>query len=72
MKMCEQIFNTTVPQYNSNSLNCKKNHDVLNNSRYRFAAIKKTNDLVLTDYKPTNAGWLALKRQVWRIILEEV
>ena len=24
MKMCEQIFKKTAPQYNSNSLNCKK------------------------------------------------
>ena len=24
MKMCEQILNKTAPQYNSNSLNCKK------------------------------------------------
>ena len=43
MKMCEQILRKkTAPQYNSNSLNCKKNHDVPNNSRYRFAAINKT------------------------------
>ena len=38
MKMCEQILKKTAPQYNSNSLNCK-NHDVANNSRYRFAAL---------------------------------
>ena len=40
---CLQILKKTVPQYKSNSLNCK-NHDVPNNSRYRFAAIKKTRD----------------------------
>ena len=45
MKMCEQILKKkTAPQYNSNSLNCKKNHDVPNNSRYRFAAINKKTD----------------------------
>ena len=39
MKMCEQLLKKkTAPQYNSNSLNCKK-HNVPNNSRYRFAAI---------------------------------
>ena len=73
-KMCEHIRKkNTAPQYNSNSLNCKKdrapiqsnswivknrraiiagwedeggyykNHDVPNNSRCRFAAIKHTN-----------------------------
>ena len=40
MKMCEQILKKIAPQYNSNSLNSKK-YDVPNNSRYRFAAIKK-------------------------------
>ena len=46
MKMCEQIFKKkTAPQYNSNSLNCKK-HYVPNNSRYRFAAIKNWTSLV--------------------------
>ena len=47
MKMCEQILKKkTPPQYNSNSLNCKKNHDVPNNSRYRFAATNKNHSLV--------------------------
>ena len=46
VKTCEQIKKRTGPQYNSNSLNCKnslnyKNHNVPNNSRYRFAAINK-------------------------------
>ena len=41
MKMCEQILKT-APQYNSNSLNCKKNQEKDNNSpSYRCAAIKK-------------------------------
>ena len=40
MKMCEQILKT-APQYNSNSLNCKKNQEKANNSlSYRCAAIK--------------------------------
>ena len=39
--MSEQILRKkTAPQYNSNSLNCE-NHNVPNNSRYRFAAITK-------------------------------
>ena len=42
MKMCKQILKKDSAPINSNSLNCK-NHDVPNNSRYRFAAIK--NDL---------------------------
>ena len=43
MKMCEQILKKkTAPQYNSNSLNCKKNQEKANNSpSYRCAAIKK-------------------------------
>ena len=48
MKMCEQIFlkKKTAPQYNSNSLNCKKNQEKANNSpSYRCAAIKKTTPL---------------------------
>ena len=42
MKMCEQILKKkTAPQYNSNSLNCKKNQEKANNSpSYRCAAIK--------------------------------
>ena len=43
MKMCEQILKKkTAPQYNSNSLNCKKNQEKANNSpSYRCAAINK-------------------------------
>ena len=45
IKMCEQILKTkkTAPQYNSNSLNCKKkNQEKANNSpSYRCVAIKK-------------------------------
>ena len=42
MKMCDRsLKKETAPQYNSNSLNCKKNHDVPNNNRYRFAAINE-------------------------------
>ena len=43
MKMFEQILKKkTAPQYNSNSLNCKKNQEKANNSpSYRCAAIKK-------------------------------
>ena len=41
MKICEQIFKKRLPQYNSNALTCKKNHDIPNNSRYRFTAINK-------------------------------
>ena len=39
-KKREQILKKTAHQYNSNPLSCKKNNDVPNNSRYRFAAIK--------------------------------
>ena len=52
MKMCEQILKKkTAPQYNSNSLNCKKNQEKANNSpSYRCAAIKnnltRTTDLL--------------------------
>ena len=44
MKMCEQIFKKkTAPQYNSNSLNCKKNQEKANNSlSYRCAAINQS------------------------------
>ena len=49
MKMCEQIFKKkTAPQYNSNSLKCKKNHDVPNNCRYRLAAITKKTLLIFS------------------------
>ena len=44
MKMCEQILKKKkrAPQYNSNSLNCKKNQVKANNSpSYRCAAINK-------------------------------
>ena len=43
MKMCEQILKKkTAPQYNSNSLNCKKKQEKANNSpSYRCAAINK-------------------------------
>ena len=47
IKMCEQIFKKRQRPNNSNSLNCK-NDDVPNNSRYRFAAIKKRNVLPKT------------------------
>ena len=41
MKMCEQILKKkTAPQYNSNSLNCKKQEKANNSPSYRCAAIK--------------------------------
>ena len=48
MKMCEQILKKkTAPQYNSNSLNCKKNKEKANNSpSYHCAAIKKMRNVV--------------------------
>ena len=40
MKMCEQILKKkTAPQYNSNSLNCKKLEKANNSPGYRCAAI---------------------------------
>ena len=54
MKMCEQILKKkTAPQYNSNSLNCKKNQEKANNSpSYRCAAIKNLTNIK----KLTNRG----------------
>ena len=49
MKMCEQILKKkTAPQYNSNSLNCKKQEKANNSPSYRCAAIKK----ILQSLKP--------------------
>ena len=40
MKMWTDLKKKTAPQYNSNSLSCKKNQEKANNSlSYRFAAI---------------------------------
>ena len=38
--MSENTLKNAAHQCNPNSLDCKKNHDVPNNSRYHFAGIK--------------------------------
>ena len=50
MKMWEQILKKkTAPQYNSNSLNLKKNQEKANNSpSYRCAAINQGNIVWIT------------------------
>ena len=49
----EQIFKKTAPQYNSNTLNCKRNREKANNCPgYRFAVIKYngiTSEKLLSD-----------------------
>ena len=48
MKMWEQILKKkTAPQYNSNSLNCKKQETANNSLSYRFAAIKNDSTVCL-------------------------
>ena len=45
LKMCEQILKKkTAPQYNSNSLNCKKQEKANNSPSYRCAAINNKQD----------------------------
>ena len=44
MKMCEQILQKRHPNTNQ-IFRTVKNHDVLNNSRYRFPAIKHTRQI---------------------------
>ena len=41
MKMCEQIFKKRLRHNTIQTLSIVKNHDVPNNSRYRFAAINQ-------------------------------